>query len=306
MMITPPPLKPGDLIGLIAPASPASEKELAGAQSSLSLLGLKARFYPSCKSTHGFLAGSDSLRAQDLMDAFQDPDIKGIFCLRGGYGCGRLLPLLDFEIIKKNPKLFLGYSDISVLQIAFQQLCSLISIHGTMPSINWEKTDDFTIRTLKRCLFGFPQGPMENPPDQKRECLFPGRAQGPVTGGNLSLVVSTLGSAYEIDTKGKILFLEDIDEKPYSVDRMLTALSLAGKFRDASGILLGSWINCEETKENTPSLTIREIFQEVVLPWKKPTILNFRCGHTYPQLSFPMGALTQMDADSCRVSFLPW
>lgn len=302
-MIKPVSLQPGDTVAVIAPASCAKEKELINAEKSLSLLGLKGKFYPSCRAKHGYLAGEDSLRIKDLNDAFQDPEVNGIFCLRGGYGCGRLLPMVDFDAVAKNPKVFLGYSDVSVLHIAFNQISDLMTIHGTMPSINWERSDAYTVDFLKRCLFGFPEGKVENPEGEVMECLYPGKAQGCIIGGNLSLVVSTLGSPYEIDTKDKILFLEDIEEKPYNIDRMLTALSLAGKFRDAAGILLGSWINCEETEENTPALTIREVFEEVVLPWKKPTILNFRCGHTYPQLTFPMGAMTEMIAEKCFVAF---
>lgn len=303
MMIKPTPLKAGDTVAVIAPASCAKEKELVNAEKSLALLNLKGKFYPSSQARHGYLAGEDALRAKDLNDAFQDPEAKGIFCLRGGYGCGRLLPMIDFDGVSRNPKLFLGYSDVSVLHIAFNQICHLMTIHGTMPSINWERSDEYTVSFLKRCLFGFPEGIVENPEGEVMECLYPGKAQGRIIGGNLSLVVSTLGSPYEIDTKDKILFLEDIGEKPYNIDRMLTALSLAGKFRDASGVILGSFIDCEETEENTPALTLKEIFQEVIVSWKKPTILNFRCGHTYPQLTFPMGAITEMDAARCIVAF---
>ena len=303
-MIIPKPLQKGNQIAIIAPASCSKEKERINAKKSLERLGLTPVFFPSCYEQHGYLAGEDDLRAQDINDAFRDPEIHGIFCLRGGYGSGRLLNKLNYSLIRRHPKIFLGYSDISVIHIALNQICHLMTIHGTMPSINWEQTDDFTMASLKECLFDFPKGPVENPPQEKRTSLVPGNAMGPIIGGNLSLVVSTLGSPYEIDTAGKILFLEDIDEKPYNIDRMLTALSLAGKFQDCAGVLLGSFINCEELAEE-PSLPLMKIFQEVIAPYRKPTILNFRCGHTYPQLTFPMGSLATINADTLTVEFIP-
>lgn len=302
-MFKPEPLKQGDRVAVIAPASCAKEKEIVNAEKSLALLGLEPVFYPSCRSRHGYLAGTDDVRLKDIHDAFSDKSVKAVFCLRGGYGCGRLLGNIDFNIISENPKLFLGYSDISVIHIAINQICGMMTVHGTMPSINWERSDEATVNALKRCLFGFPEGEISNPPGEELHTLVPGKARGRITGGNLSLVVSTLGSPYEIDTKGKILFLEDIGEKPYSIDRMLNALVLSGKIDDAAGIILGPFIDCEET-EDSPALTIKEIIDEVIAPHGKPAITNFRCGHTYPQIAFPMGAMTEIDADSRTIKFI--
>ena len=302
-MFRPRPLEKGDKVAIIAPASCAKEKELRNAEKSLAFIGLEPVFYPSCTAQHGYLAGSDEQRLKDIHDAFADKSIKAVFCLRGGYGCGRLLKSIDFDLIADNPKLFLGYSDISVIHIAINQICGMMTLHGTMPSVNWERRDDATIDALKRCLFGFPEGQVFNPPEEELGSLVPGQAEGRIIGGNLSLVVSTLGSPYEIDTKGKILYLEDIEEKPYAIDRMLTALSLSGKFEDAAGIILGPFIDCEET-EDTSALTIQQVFEEVIAPYNKPTITNFRCGHTYPQITFPMGAITKINADECTIEFI--
>ena len=302
-MFRPLPLVKGDKVAVIAPASCAKEKELRNTEKSLALLELEPVFYPSCTAQHGYLAGNDEQRLKDLHDAFSDDSVKAVFCLRGGYGCGRLLKKIDFDLISKNPKLFLGYSDISVIHIAINQICGMMTLHGTMPSINWERSDEATIKALKKCLFGFPEGEVSNPPGEEMGSLVPGKAEGRIIGGNLSLVVSTLGSPYEIDTKGKILYLEDIQEKPYAIDRMLTALSLSGKFEDAEGIILGPFIDCEET-EDTPALTIQQVFEEVIVPYGKPAITNFRCGHTYPQITFPMGAMTRIDADKCTIEFV--
>lgn len=302
-MIIPEPLKKGDRIALIAPASPAKEKEIINAGKSLALLGLEPVFYPSCTAKHGYLSGSDELRRQDFEKAFADRTVKGVFCIRGGYGCSRIIKDVDLNIVRNNPKIFLGYSDVSVFHIAINQKCDMMTVHGSMPSINWERSDSATVDSLRKCIFDFPEGKVSNPPGEKLECLVPGKARGRIIGGNLTTVISTLGSPYEIDTKGKILYLEDIDEKPYSIDRMLTALSLSGKFRDAAGIILGPFVNCEED-EGVPALTVSQIFDEVILPWNRPTIMNFRCGHIYPQIAFPMGAMTEIDAQAPSIEFI--
>ncbi len=302
-MLRPEPLKKGDKVAIIAPASCVKEKEIKNTEKSIRLLGLEPVFYPSCFEKHGYLAGTDDIRLKDLHEAFLNKDAKAVICIRGGYGCGRILKDIDFNIIKENPKLFLGYSDISVIHIAINQICDIMTIHGTMPSINWERSDEATVNALKKCLFGFPEGQIMNPPGEELKQLVPGKARGRIIGGNLSLLVSTLGSAFEIDTKGKILFIEDIGEKPYSIDRMLNALSLSGKFNDASGIILGPFVDCEET-DDEPALTVREIFDEVIKPYNKPTIMNFRCGHIYPQITFPMGAMTEIDANECTIKFI--
>ncbi len=302
-MLRPEPLKNGDKVAIIAPASCVKEKEIKNTEKSMQLLGLEPIFYPSCFAKHGYLAGTDDIRLKDLHEAFLNKEAKAVICIRGGYGCGRIIKDIDFDIIKENPKLFLGYSDISVIHIAINQICDIMTIHGTMPSINWERSDEATVNALKKCLFDFPEGQIMNPPGEKLQQLVPGKARGRIIGGNLSLLVSTLGSPFEIDTKGKILFIEDIGEKPYSIDRMLNALSLSGKFDDAVGIILGPFVDCEETTDE-PALTVHQIFDEVIKPHNKPTIMNFRCGHIYPQITFPMGAMTEIDADDCTIRFI--
>lgn len=295
-MIWPEPLKSGDKVAITAPSSPVSDEKLAVSIESVKFLGLEPVVMSSCRMHHGYLAGSDSQRADDINAAFCDNDIKGIFCLRGGYGTTRILPMIDFDMIRKNPKVFIGYSDISSLHFNINQKSGLITFHGPMPTTDYRVHEGFTNDSLRSCLFT-PEKLREvtNPAGEKIHLLRGGTASGRLVGGNLSLMAGTLGSPYEVDTKGKILFIEDVDEQPFRIDKMLTALSLAGKFRDCAGIILGTFERCEE-KEH-PALSLMEIFEEVVLPWDKPTILNLRAGHIYPQSTLPMGAEIMLEAD---------
>ena len=294
-MIWPSPLRSGDKVAITAPSSPVSDEKLEMSVESIKFLGLEPVVMPSCHMAHGYLAGPDKQRAEDINTSFADKDIKGVFCLRGGYGTTRLLPLLDFDTIKNNPKVFIGYSDISSLHFNINQKCGLVTFHGPMPTTDYRVHEGFTNDSLRACLFA-PEAlkTIGNPEGEKIITLREGFAKGTLVGGNLSLMAGTLGSPYEVDTKGKILFIEDVDEMPFRLDKMLTALALAGKFRDCEGIILGTFERCEEAGH--PSLTLREIFEEVVVPWNKPTILNLRAGHIYPQSTLPMGAEVSFDA----------
>jgi muramoyltetrapeptide carboxypeptidase len=229
------------------------------------------------------------------MDAFTDPDIQGIWCIPGGYGCHRILPLLDKDLIRCNPKWFGGYSDVTALHTFFNQECHLESYHCIMPSTEPD-ADPFTLTWLKKALFADLSGKLDYPENSAPNTLVPGTAAGPLCGGNLSLVAASLGTPWEIDTRGKILFLEDIHEKTYRVDSMLTQLRNAGKFRDCVGIILGAWTDCEpEYPEKT--LQLPEIFEELIAPAGKPTLTDLACGHTLPTLALPMGRMCQLDAD---------
>lgn len=305
-MIKSRPLRPGGRIALIAPSSPADEDKLILAVNSVKFLGLKPVLFPSATMRHGYLSGPDEVRAADVNNAFSDPDIDGIFCIRGGFGVTRILNDIDYKMISKNPKLFLGYSDITGLHIALNQLCNLITLHATMPSTGWSTLDPITLKSLTDNLFStVPTGPAPCIPDEPVQSINPGVAEGPVIGGNLSLLAATLGSAYEVDTKNKILFIEEVEEKNYRIDRGLTTLALAGKFSDCSGIILGTWADAGDPDlEPEKNLTLCRIFEEVVKPFGKPTINNFRAGHIYPQITIPMGAKTLLNAGNGTVVFL--
>lgn len=300
-MIRPKPLFPGARVALLAPASAVPDNKLQTALDLVKKLGMEPVCYPSCyfENRDGYLAATDLQRAADINNAFADPTIDGIWCIRGGYGAHRLQPLLDAEVIKANPKWFGGYSDITALHLFLNQVCGMETYHCTMPSTE-PKPDDYTLSYLKQALFGYLDGTLTWPKDHQVETLTCGCAQGVLCGGNLSLAAASLGTPWEIDTKGKILFLEDIGEKTYRVDSMLTQLRNAGKFEDCAGILLGAWTDCEpEYPEKT--LLLDEIFKQLVAPSGKPAIMDIPCGHCNTTLALPMGRMCRMEAGSGTV-----
>lgn len=299
-MFAPKPLFPGAKVALVAPASAVPENKLENALLLMKKLQLEPVLYPSCyfANRDGYLAATDAQRAKDIMDAFADPSIDGVWCIRGGYGGHRILPLLDKEIICKNRKWFGGYSDVTALHLFFNQECHMQTFHCTMPSTE-PNLDDYTLSYLKKALFGGLSGTLAY--SQEITTLVSGKAEGILCGGNLSLVAASLGTPWEIDTKGKILFLEDIGEKTYRVDSMLTQLRNAGKFDDCAGILLGAWTDCvPEYPEKT--LLLPEIFRQLLVPAGKPILMDIPCGHCLPTLALPLGARVSMDADSKTIT----
>ncbi|AQR95761.1 S66 peptidase family protein [Clostridium saccharoperbutylacetonicum] len=289
-MIRPKHLKKGDKIGLIGSSSPTPQERIEPSIRAMEALGLEVILGESCLKNHGYLSGTDEIRANDINKMFEDKSIKGIFAIRGGYGAPRILDKLDYDMIKKNPKVFAGYSDITALHNVFNQKCELITFHTPMPSTEiYKGVDEYTLDYFKKNIFSdIPLGVIKNPDGQDLKTLVTGEAEGILVGGNLSLVASSLGTPYEIDTRGKILFLEEIEEYPYKIDRMLVQLKLAGKFKEAAGIILGAWTNCE-AKEGDNSLTLMEVFEEIIIPENKTTIYNLACGHCMPTISIPLG-----------------
>ena len=303
-MTTPAPLRPGERVALLCASSAVPAERLEPAIAAVRAMGLEPVVYPTCYdgTRHGYFAGTDAQRARDLTDAFAAPDIRGVICIRGGYGAGRVLPMLDWDELARHPKPLFGYSDVTALHIALQQCCGLVTYHTPMPSTSWYTgLDSFTEGYLRRALFGGLTGMLDM--GGQVRALVPGRAEGPLCGGNLSLVCDSLGTPWEIDTRGKLLFLEDVGEKTYRVDGMLTQLRNAGKLDDCAGVLLGYWTDCPpEDPERT--LTLDEIFAEVVLPAGKPVLAGLACGHSLPTMSLPLGAAARMDADAKTLEVL--
>lgn len=297
-MLTPNSLYPGARVALLCASSAVPENRLEPAVEAVKAMGLEPVIYPSCyyANRHGYFAADDAQRAKDIQDAFSDSSIQGILCIRGGYGAGRLLPLLNRSEIAKHPKPLYGYSDVTALHIALNQQCGMVTYHTTMPSTEWyAEQDEFTMDYLRRALFGTLVG--ELPMGDTAETLHGGSAEGILCGGNLSLVCDSLGTPWEIDTRGKILFLEDVGERTYRIDAMLTQLRNAGKLNDCAGILLGYWTDCNpEYPDRT--LLIPEILEELILPAGKPTLSGLPCGHSLPTMALPLGATVKMNADS--------
>ena len=297
-MTVPHSLYPGARVALICPSFSVPEARLAPAVERIQALGLEAVLYPSCYEVnrHGYFAADDGQRAKDIQDAFADPSIQGIWCLRGGYGAGRLLPLLNWREIARHPKVFCGFSDITALHIALNQCCHMVSYHTPMlGGEHHQPADEFTLTYLRRALFGALTGPL--PMGGGVETLSGGRAKGILCGGNLSLICDSLGTPWELDTRGKILFLEDVGEKIRRLDARLTQLRNAGKLDQCAGILLGGWTDFQvEDPERT--LELADVFREVILPTGKPVLAGLPAGHLMPDMSLPLGAVVAMDANA--------
>jgi muramoyltetrapeptide carboxypeptidase len=295
-------LKAGDTIGIVAPASPSEPSKAERAIKHLTDMGYKVKAGKSVYSSRGYLAGTDELRASDINDMFADDEISAIFCLRGGYGSQRILDLVDFERICNNPKIFMGYSDITALLNAICQKCGLITFHGPMGGDFAGGLEKRTKRAMKSILESTePAGELPNPVTP--EVVEEGKASGKLAGGNLSIVAASLGTPYEVDTQNRILLLEDVFEEPYSVDRMLTQLKLAGKLKSAAGIILGDWGN-SEPEEPEKSLSLEEVFEDIFKGLGKPVLKGLKIGHCKPNFTVPIGAEVSIDTCSKTVCIL--
>lgn len=293
-MMKPSKLKEGDNVGVIAPASPPKSEPLHRGIRFLEKLGLNVKVGESVHKKYGYLAGADKERIEDIHEMFKKQDVKAIFCACGGFGTGRIVSRLDFDLIRNNPKIFWGYSDITFLHTAIHQQTGLVTFHGPMLSSD-VGLDDVHEATKESFRQLFQTKDIDYTYDKtKLKTVVEGIAKGPLIGGNLTLLASTLGTPFEVNTKGKILFIEDIDEEPYQVDRMVNQLKMANKFNDASGIIIGDFKNCEP-KRRKRSLTLDEVLTEHIASAGKPVLKGFNIGHSSPSIAIPVGSLGTMN-----------
>ncbi|MCL2752964.1 MAG: LD-carboxypeptidase [Defluviitaleaceae bacterium] len=285
----------GQKAAVIAPSSPVTSKHLIHfAISYLKTIGIVPVLGESCNMKNGYLSGSDDARAKDVNWAFSDENISAVFCLRGGYGVQRILDKVNFEVMRKNPKPLFGYSDITALHTAINQNAGFITYHTPMLGTqNFMTANEYTLRCFHHFIFNPSPKSYQNPIEQPWRFLNKGMGVGQLCGGNLSIIASSLGTPFEINTTGKILFIEEIGEEPYKIDRMLNHLRLAGKLDACAGMIFGSFTNCEP-KEYEQSQTIPEIINDLGLDI--PILYNFACGHTFPTASLPMGAMARLDS----------
>jgi len=295
-------LEAGDTIGMVAPAGPAALSKVERAIEHITAMGYKVKAGKSVYSRRGYLAGDDELRASDINDMFSNNEVSAIFCLRGGYGSQRILDMVDYQLIMNNPKIFMGYSDITALINAIYQKCSLVTFHGPMGGDFAGGLGKQTKRAMKNILESIePAGEIANP--ETPMAISEGRAKGALVGGNLSIVAASLGTQYEIDTRGKILLLEDVLEEPYSIDRMLTQLRLAGKLKDAEGIVLGDW-GKSEPQEPEKSLNLEEVFEDIFKNIGKPVLKGLKIGHCKPNITVPIGVEVSIDTSTKTLCIL--
>lgn len=302
-------LSGGSRIAVIAPSSPAPEDRLEKGLDIIRGMGFEPVVGKSCtvrSPKRGYLAAdSDSLKVGDIHWAFSDDSIDGIICMRGGSGAGRLIRSLDAGLIASNPKPFVGYSDITILHSYIMRNCGFATFHGPMITTdNIEDRDSPTRKSFLRVLTDpEPLGSFEEICENGRlDCLSPGRAEGELVGGNLCVLCTTLGTCAEVDTEGKIVLLEDIDEEPYSVDRLLSHLINAGKLSDAAGIVLGDFTDCDPP-EQYPERTVRDVFEDLLTPLGIPIISGLRVGHGDVNFTVPLGVDICMDADYKKLYF---
>jgi len=305
MPICPPSLNPGDTLGIVSPASPAPDPgNIDRAAANLERLGFKIKFATNVRKRCGFLAGNDRERASDLMRMFSDDGVHGILCVRGGYGAARLLPLLDYKTIRANAKVFVGYSDITALHFAFLKKANLISFHG--PMLNSDFSDDnmpdFSQQSFLRLIQKqkVPFSISEGYQGSTMRILRRGIARGQLIGGNLSIICTMIGTPWQPVFKGRILFLEDLGEQPYRVDRMLTHLLNCGLLQQVAGIAIGVNKDCEDPRAKKGGeyrQTLEDVFRDRFLPLKVPVVMGLPFGHVPLNATLPVGANVLLDGN---------
>lgn len=308
-IIKPKRLKAGDTVGVIAPASGLSQESFDKALQNLENLGFKTKVGKSARSVNGFLAGTDKQRLEDLHWAFSDSEIKAVWCVRGGYGVTRILPGVDYNLIKKNPKIFIGYSDITALHTAIFQNCGLVTFHGPVASSNYlDYSKNHVVNTLinpsapyKIELSEYNKAQESNL--YKTEIITAGKCRGKLIGGNLSLLSALAGTPFALQNiKGKILFVEDVGEQPYRIDRMLTQLRQSVDLRSLAGIALGIFEDCNPKTAGTQSLldVLKDRFGDLGIP----VIYGLSFGHIRDQFTLPVGIEAELDTANATMTLL--
>jgi muramoyltetrapeptide carboxypeptidase len=306
--IQPPKLGIGDTISIVAPAGTIEQRDgFNRGIAALERMGFRVRFSERIFESSRYLAGDDSARAEELMNAFEDPSVHGIMALRGGYGCSRLISHLMEKRLRQHPKIFVGFSDLTTLHMYFRRRFGWITIHGPMVassslgSIPADQEQHF----LSLCT---DPGYRPSLSFDRMETWFPGSAEGILVGGCLSIIAAGIGTPYEIKTEGKILFLEDQGEPPYRLDRMLTQLQLSGKLESISGVLLGSFLDCDPSPEGHSGIrsnyTAMDTLRDILTSLKVPVLSGFPAGHDVDNWAIPLGAKVLMDADARSIRFL--
>lgn len=297
-LIKPKALQKGDVVAIAAPASPFDKAEFEKGVKLLKSFGFQVKYREDIFTKNAYLAGSDERRAAELMEHFTDPEVKAIFFARGGYGCQRVIPLLDKSLIQSHPKIILGYSDITTLLLFLYQNFSWSVFQG--PVIAKAMGDSFKERGQQSFLKAITQTEALGAISAEGlKFIRPGQAEAPLVGGCLSLLITNLRSPYELDTDHKILFMEDINEKPYAIDRMLTQLKLAGKFKKTKGFVFGPFQNSGESDAE-----IIAVILDVLKGIDVPIAFGFPSGHIDDMLSIPLGVKVKLNSDLNSIEFM--
>jgi len=309
-LVKPKRLSPGDTVAMVAPASATFKTvELDIARESLEALGLKVKIGGHLLDRHGYLAGQDKDRADDINRFFADPAVRAVLPIRGGWGSSRLLPFLDFDAIRRNPKVVLGFSDITALLLSIHAKTGLVTFHGPNGMGRW---DEFSVNWVKQILFDAQAVTLENPHEKgellvqtenRIQTITPGVVRGRILGGNLTVLTAIIGSPYLPNFDNCILFLEDVGEDIYRIDRMMTTLKLAGVLGRIRGFVFGTCSECEPG-QGYGSLTLEEVFNDHIKPLNVPAWQGAMIGHRQPQFTIGQGIQVEIDASAGRIKML--
>lgn len=296
-------LRPGDTIAVVAPSGWVSQTRLAVGIEMLRGWGFEVRVMPAARTGRGYLAGeSDEQGAAELSACFADPEIAGIICARGGYGAMRLLPYIDWDAVRANPKVFCGYSDITALHMAIRREAGFVTFHGSMVQRQGDEPElhPWSAASLRRAITATDAlGAVASPDDGPRvTTLTSGVAAGPLVGGNLTLAASLCGTPWQLDARGCLLALEDTDEAPYRVDRMLTQLLLADVLDGVQGIIFGDSPTCEPRAGDPRPVSLVDVLCDRLGPLGVPLVYGFPCGHSPVRATLPLGIRATLDADA--------
>ncbi|MGM9481500.1 S66 peptidase family protein [Roseateles sp. NT4] len=306
-----PRLRPGDTLGLVSPANATFEREpLKMAIEVVQALGFKVKLGEFVAARRGPFAGTDAQRAADINAMFADDTVAGILAVTGGSGCNRIVDKLDYELIRRKPKFFGGFSDLTCLVNALHRQTGLVTFHSPVAVSEW---NDYSVQSFRSIVMNAEAATLRNPVvkpmddliarEERTTTIRPGKAQGRLVGGNLTVLASMAGSAYFPDCRGALLFLEDINEYIYRIDRCLSTLRLAGALSQLSGVVLGRFTKCEPG-EGYGSLTLDEVFDDYFLPLNIPVYRGAAIGHIKRKLTVPVGAAAEMDAEAGTMRLL--
>ncbi len=298
-IIKPKKLRKGDLIGIISPASsPSDLSRINSGVQYIESLGYRVVVGKNISNQTGYFSASDEERLDDIHAMFSDKNVKAIFTTRGGYGSARLLDKINYSLIKKNPKIFVGYSDITALQLSIFKKAGLITFAGPMVAVDFfDKVDLFTEENFWKIITSSKKiGKLINPNSEPFYSITTGRCEGNLLGGNLTMITSLLGTKYFPEFKNSIMFMEEINEKPYRIDRMFNQLRLSNVFDSVKGIILGRFVDCYEKDSAKKSFKLNEVISQYFSNLKIPVLYNVKHGHITQNLTLPIGINTKLNA----------
>jgi len=296
--LKPPRLRRGDLVGIVAPASPLPDPErLKHGIRYLERLGYRVQLGRHLQSTHGFFAGQDSDRAADLNDMANDRRVRAIFCLRGGYGSARLLPLLDYGALRRDPKILVGFSDLTALGLALWRKIGLVTFSGPLVGVEFAaRPTAFTEEHFWRLLTSARKpGILPHPNGRLLQPLTPGTADGPLLPANLALLLSLFGTPFAPNLRDTLLVVEDVGEQPHRIDRMFTQLNLSGSLRRVAGLVTGAFTHCQPANPKSPGFPLRQILQDTAAHVRGPMATGLAYGHQANRVTLPVGLPARLD-----------